>query len=154
MPFLDVMKSILHLEPPKPSMEIIVIGGADSLHGLPQGFFNVETASGKKSLGYNSPPSMMMLPDQFLVDPATGDRLVRQTLVGGGELQTFDCGETVVDRGKRITLDKPRSELPTVKLNYRRNAHTALGHSIIETDADDCEVGWSGAPPSSGVQLR
>jgi hypothetical protein len=127
MPFLDVVKSILNLEPPKPSLALITVNGADELHELPRGFFNVETASGKKSLGYN-----------------------------GATFYCFDVGETVVD-DKRITLDKPRSELPTVKLDYRgQGSNVVGGHSIIETDTFDSgeTVSWSGMPPSGGVQLR
>lgn len=125
MPFLDVMKSILKLEPPKPTLQLVIVTGADNLAELPKGFFNVETASGKKSLGYN-----------------------------GINFLSWDVGETVVD-GKRITLDKPRAELPTVKLDYRfQSQNTINGHAVIETDADDFEVGWDGAPPSSGVQWR
>jgi hypothetical protein len=125
MPFLDVMKSVLNLEPPKPTTRLVVISGADNLHELPRGFFNVECASGRKSLGYN------------------------------GGFYCFDVGETVVD-GKRVTLDKPRSELPTVKLDFRSSSvQTVMGRSVIETDAEDYDpVSWEGDQPSSGVQYR
>ena len=88
MPFLDVVKSILNLEPPKPTMALITVNSF-SPEELPLGFFNVITRSGKKSLGYR------------------------------GGFVTYDCGKTVVD-GKRVTLDKPLEELPTVKLDYGR----------------------------------
>jgi hypothetical protein len=126
MPFLDTMKSILNLAPPKPSTPLVVVSSFDP-DELPQGFFNVETASGKKSLGWN------------------------------GSFVTYDCGETVVDGARRVTLDKKRDELPTVKLDYRgQGANVVNGHSIIETDSFDNDetVSWAGAPPSSGVSWR
>jgi hypothetical protein len=59
----------------------------------------------------------------------------------------------VVD-GKRVTLDKPLEELPTVKLDYGRS-DVAGGFRVIETPDDSSgEVNWAGAPPSSGVQWR
>jgi hypothetical protein len=122
----------------------VVINSANNLRELPEGFFNVVTASGKKSLGYNSPPMEMMLPDIHGV--------IRKALVDAGGFRTFDCGETVVVRGKRVTLDKKRDELPTVKLEYKSDN---TGRRFIETDADDYEpVSWGGEPPSSGVQWR
>jgi hypothetical protein len=124
MPFLDVVKSILNLEPPKPTLKLVVVNSSDNYEELPFGFFNVETASGRKSLGYR------------------------------GGFVCFDVGETVVD-GKRVTLDKKRDELPTVKLDYRsQSTNVVNGHSIVEIDTDRGEVSWTGAPPSSGVQLR
>ena len=125
MSFIDVASSILNLEPPKPTLQLVVIASAENLHELPKGFFNVETASGKKSLGWN------------------------------GTFYCYEVGETVNDYGKRITLDKPRSELPTVKLDFRRDSQTVMGHGVIETDAEDYDpVSWAGDPPSSGVQWR
>lgn len=124
MAFLDVARSILNLEPPKPTMKLVTVNSAENLHELPRGFFNVECASGRKSLGYN------------------------------GSFYCFDVGETVVD-GKRITLDKPREELPTVKLDFRRDSQTVMGRSVIEVDADDYDpVSWAGDQPPSGVQYR
>ncbi len=125
MPFLDVLKSILNIEPPKPPIQLVTVSGFDPSE-LPLGFFNVVTASGRKSLGWN------------------------------GSFVSYDVGETVVD-GKRITLDKKRDELPTVKLDYRsQSSNTVNGRTVIETDSmeSDGEVSWCGAPPSSGVQLR
>lgn len=126
MPFLDVVKSILNLEPPKPTVALITLQSF-SPEDLPKGFFNVETASGAKSLGYK------------------------------GSFVTYDCGETVVDGARRVTLDKKRDELPTVKLDYRgQGANVVNGHSIIETDSfeNDETVSWSGSPQSSGVIWR
>jgi hypothetical protein len=94
---------------------------------LPKGFFNVITSTGKITLGYN-----------------------------GATITSYDVGETVND-GKLAKLDKPRSELPTVKLPYgSRNSSEFKGHTIIEVDAteNDGGVSWAGSPPSSGVQYR
>jgi hypothetical protein len=63
----------------------------------------------------------------------------------------------VVDGARRITLDKKRDELPTVKLDYRSQGSNAVnGRSVIDTEQweNDGEVSWTGVPPSSGVQLR
>jgi hypothetical protein len=126
MPFLDTMKSILNLEPPKPTLKLVTINSAENLHELPLGFFNVECASGRKSLGYN------------------------------GSFYCFDVGETVVD-GKRITLDKPRAELPTVKLDFtKRDSSIVAGCTVIDTDSIDSDgtVLWDGMPPLDGVPWR
>jgi hypothetical protein len=125
MPFLDVMKSILNLDPPKPTMELITVRSF-APDELPEGFFNVVTASGKKSLGYR------------------------------GGFVSWDVGETVVDGAKRLTLDKPRSDLPTVKLEFGQS-NVAGGFKVIDTDTldtDNSEVNWAGAPPASGVTWR
>jgi hypothetical protein len=125
MPFLDVVKSILNLEPPKPTMALITVNSF-SPEELPLGFFNVITRSGKKSLGYR------------------------------GGFVTYDCGTTVVDGAKRITLDKPLEDLPTVKLDYGRS-NAAGGFRVVETDSPDDttgDVNWVGTPPSPGVLLR
>ena len=79
----------------------------------------------------------------------------RKSLGYRGGFVTYDCGTTVVD-GKRVTLDKPLEELPTVKLDYGRS-NVAGGFRVIETDSPDDttgEVNWVGAPPSPGVLLR
>lgn len=117
MSFMDTVKNILNIEPPSPTLQLVVINSADNLAELPRGFFNVIAKSGRKSLGYN------------------------------GSWWSFDVGETVVD-GMRITLDKPRLELPTVKLDFRsQNAQTVMGHAVIEVDAGDCDVEWDGKKP-------
>jgi hypothetical protein len=118
MPFLDTVKSILQLEPPKPTMKLITMTGGADYAELPQGFFNVEGASGRKTLGFNCP--------SFLC---------------------WEVGETVVVGRDRVTLDKPRSELPTVRLNFRNQTDEIGGHGIIDTDtldASDGTVGYSG----------
>jgi hypothetical protein len=122
MSFIELAKSILHLEPPKPSMALITVSSF-SPEELPLGFFNVITRSGKKSLGYK------------------------------GSFVTYDCGTTVVD-GKRVTLDKPLEELPTVKLDYGRS-DVAGAFRVIETPDDSSgEVNWTGSAPASGVTWR
>jgi hypothetical protein len=111
---------------PQPT-QFIVIDGANNYNEVPRGFFNVETASGRKSLGYRGNTGLF-----------------------------WEVGETVND-GKRVTLDKPREELPTVKLNFtKRDSSTVAGCSVIDTDSIDSDgsVEWCGDPPSSGVQWR
>ncbi len=108
--------------------KIVTVTSGANYAELPKGFFNVETASGKKSLGYN------------------------------GSFFCFDCGLTVVDGAQRITLDKPRSALPLVKLNFV--AQQAAGtvrvgsHTVVDTeslDQFDGHVQWDGAPMREGV---
>ncbi|MGB6477161.1 MAG: hypothetical protein WBF04_24165 [Candidatus Sulfotelmatobacter sp.] len=126
MPFLDTMKTLLNLAPPRPKMGIISINSF-SPEDLPKGFFRVRTVSGKETLGYS------------------------------GGFVTYDCGATVVDGAKRLTLDKPLADLPLVELNYRNpNSNVINGTAVIETDSmeSDGEVSWSGAPPSPGVTWR
>jgi hypothetical protein len=111
---------------PQPT-QFIVIDGANNYNEVPRGFFNVETASGRKSLGYRGSTGLF-----------------------------WEVGETVND-GKRVTLDKPREELPTVKLNFtKRDSSTVAGCTVIDTDSIDSDgsVEWCGDPPSSGVQWR
>jgi len=124
MPFLDVVKSILNLEPPRPTTKLIVVNSSANYADLPTGFFRVRTVSGRETLGYN------------------------------GSFLAWEVGETVVDGARRVTLSVPRAELPLVELDFRQNTQTVMGHSVIETDTDDCDVNWCGAPPSSAVQLR
>ena len=45
MPFLDLVKSILNLEPPKPTLQLVTVNSSDNYSELPFGFFNVEAAS-------------------------------------------------------------------------------------------------------------
>ena len=125
MPFLDVVRNILNLEPPKPATRLVVVSSSANYSELPTGFFRVRAASGRETLGYN------------------------------GSFLAWEVGETVVDGAKRVTLDKSRAELPLVELNFRSQcSETVMGHSFIETDTDGGEVSWGGMPPSSGVQLR
>jgi hypothetical protein len=125
MPFLDVVKNILNLEPPKPALKLVVVNSFANHSELPTGFFRVRTVSGRETLGYN------------------------------GSFLAWEVGETVVDGAKRVTLSIPRAELPLVELDYRsQGSNVVKGHSIVETDTDGGDVNWTGAPPSSGVQLR
>ncbi len=107
--------------------KVITINSAANYEGLPKGFFNVQTASGKKYLGYN-----------------------------GGFL-AWSVGAVVVDGGKRIAAPENREELPTVILNFTRpqqGVQHVAGHSIIETDAldgDNSTVIWEGKEPPSGI---
>jgi hypothetical protein len=119
------IKTLFDREPPRPKMGLISISSFDP-EEMPLGFFNVETASGRKSLGYR------------------------------GGFSSYDVGETVVDGGKRITLDKKREELPTVKLPYGQH-QSAGGHTVLDTESlesNDGEVSWDGAQQLDGVQWR
>ena len=110
---------------------IIVVSGTNDYTELPQGFFRVETASGKKSLGFNC-PSMLC----------------------------WQVGTTVVVGRERITLDKPLDELPLVKLNFSKQEQGVqrVGSTgIIDTDVldeNDGTVGWDGTPAQDVVAYR
>ena len=106
---------------------IITVSGSGDYSELPQGFFRVEAASGKTSLGYNCPA--------FLC---------------------WDVGPTVVVGRERITLSVPREELPLVRLNFKQQTAgvTQVGSTgIIDTDAldNDGSVEWAGSPQRDGV---
>jgi hypothetical protein len=73
------------------------VHGALDHNNLPNGFFNVETISGKKTLGFRG---------------LTGTY--------------FDCGTVVVDGAERHALSIPRDQLPTVKLDYGRQQSDRL----------------------------
>lgn len=111
---------------PEP-MQFIVISGAENYNEVPWGFFNVETASGRKSLGFRGNTGLW-----------------------------WEVGETVND-GKRVTLDKKREELPTVKLNFtRRGSSSVAGCTVIDTDSIDSDgcVEWCGDPPATSIGYR
>ncbi len=113
MSVLDVVKSILR--PQATALKAIDVSGSVNYAELPLGFFRVETASGKKSLGYSCPT-----------------------------LLSWDVGTTVVVGGNRITLDVPQEQLPLVRLNFQSQAagvQQVGGHSIIDTERLD---GWDG----------
>jgi hypothetical protein len=128
MPFLDVLKDAFNFALPAPAKKIITINSGANYAELPQGFFRVETRSGKQTLGYN-----------------------------GGFL-SWDAGETVVDGGFRITLNTPRADLPLVKLNFSKQRLDGVqqvgGRSIVDTDVldDDGAIAWAGAAPRDGVE--
>jgi hypothetical protein len=125
MSIVDTIKSFI--APPEPALKVISVNSASNYEELPQGFFQVVTASGKKSLGYN------------------------------GSFLAWEVGATVVDGGRRITLDVPREQLPIVNLNFQRQTdgvQVVGGHSFIDTDALESfsgEVAWEGAKPPTGV---
>jgi hypothetical protein len=123
---MSLFDEVKNLLKPEPLPETqFIVISSFNPEELPLGFFNVVTAAGKTSLGYH------------------------------GGFVTYDCGETVVDGAKRVTLDKKREELPTVKLDYNRRG--VGDYTIITTDSlesNDGSVTWDGAPPSSGVQWR
>lgn len=125
MSFINSVKSLLRTEP---QATVITITSTDDYSEAPVGFFNVETASGTKSLGYK------------------------------GSFLCWNCGTTVVDGSRRVTLDVPRESLPTVKLDFQRATEGVQhigGASIIETDAldgDTSTVAWAGTPYRDGVE--
>jgi hypothetical protein len=127
MPFLDTMKSILKLDAPRPTAQLVVVSGANNHNEVPFGFFNVLCASGRTSLGFRGNTGLF-----------------------------WDVGETVND-GKRVTLDKPRAELPTVKLDFRsNNTQAVMGCTVIDTDSIDSDgsVEWCGDPPATSIGYR
>ena len=71
MSFIDTFKEVFNLAPPSPTTKLITINSAVDYAELPRGFFRVETASGRETLGYKGP--------SFL---------------------SWEVGETVVGRGK------------------------------------------------------
>jgi hypothetical protein len=120
MSLLNSVKSIFKVE----EAPFIVVAGTMNYGEIPLGFFRVETASGKESLGYKG---------------ATG-------------WLSWDCGETVVDGGSRVTLSVPRDSLPLVKLNFKSaSAGQEIGGlRVIDTDT----LGWDGVPTYDGGQFR
>ncbi len=127
MSIISTLKSFLAPSASSTTFAPITITSAVDYEGLPKGFFNVETMSGKKSLGYN-----------------------------GGFL-SWRVGSVVVDGGKRIAAPENRAELPTVVLNFQRPQCDGVQHvagcSVIDTDAldgNDGTVVWDGSPSSVG----
>lgn len=102
-------------------------GEASVYDNLPSGFFIVETANGKQSLGY--------------YDPQT-------------KHHEWPVGTTVVVGGRRITLD-PDANLPTVKLAFMREqpgVTRVSNRRLLDTDSMDWdgEVKWDGGKPNDG----
>ena len=119
----ETIKSIFR---PQVETAIITINSPVNYAELPQGFFRVETASGRRTLGYNC--------STFLC---------------------WDCGTTVVVGRDRVTLGTSPDELPLVKLNLRsqtNGVHDVNGRGVIDTDLfdeNDGSVSWDGATPNS-----
>jgi hypothetical protein len=82
----------------------------------------------------------------------------KESLGYRGGFLAWRVGETVVDGGSRVTLSVPRSELPTVVLNFQKPAPDGVqrvaGCSVVDTDTldGDTAVTWAGQQPRSGVQ--
>ena len=107
---LENLKSFFQ---PKPrSTTFVEVSSALDLNNLPNGFFNVETASGKKTLGFRG---------------LTGT--------------SFNVGSTVVDGAERHSLSIPRDQLPTVKLNFSSQqsdgVQTVRGRNLLDTSELD-----------------
>jgi len=106
-----------------PAKQSIIVSSPSNYEDLPQGFFTCETACGRTTLGYN------------------------------GSFVAWECGTTVVDGGKRITLDVPRESLPVVKLNFTRQTQGFQhigGNTVVDTtmlDGDPEPVSWEGTSP-------
>jgi hypothetical protein len=117
---------------PTPPLKVISITSSVNYAEVPQGFFRVEAASGKSSLGYNCPV--------FLC---------------------WDVGPTVVVGRERVTLSVPREELPLVKLNFKSPAagvQQVGSAGVIDTDSldgVDGSVGYDGvnAPRGDGFDF-
>jgi hypothetical protein len=130
--FSKLKASILRTEPQPTAVRVISVTGSNDYAELPQGFFRVEAASGKTSLGYNCPA--------FLC---------------------WDVGPTVVVGRERITLAVPREELPLVKLNFRSptaGMQQVGSMGIVDTDSldgNDGSVGYDGvnAPRRDGFDF-
>jgi hypothetical protein len=125
--FSKLKASILRTEPLPTAVRVISVAGPHDYTELPQGFFRVETASGKASLGYNCPA--------FL---------------------SWNVGTTVVVGHERITLSVPREELPLVRLNFKQPTYGVqqVGSvGILDTDNIDHDgsVEWAGSPQRDGV---
>lgn len=119
--------SVLRPAPQPTTIRVVSVDGPTDYAELPQGFFRVETASGKASLGYNCPA--------FLC---------------------WDVGTTVVVGRERITLSVPREELPLVKLKFKQPTYGVqqVGSvGILDTDNIDHDgsVVWAGSPQPDGV---
>ncbi len=115
------------LAPPSPALRVITITSPVDYSEAPAGFFNVECASGKKSLGYR------------------------------GSFLAWEVGEHVRDGAVLVHLTVPRSELPTVKLAFQKPTDGGSSHiggcTVLDTDSleeDNSTVQWDGTPPSSG----
>jgi hypothetical protein len=128
MTLIDTLKDVFNLAPPRPEVKIFNVTSASHYEGLPDGFFRVETASGETSLGYK-----------------------------GVNALSWNVGTTVVDGSKRVTLTVPRSDLPLVKLDFRRQEagiHHHGGMRMIDTDSLeewDGTVGYGDEKMREGV---
>jgi hypothetical protein len=117
---LENLKSFFQ---PKPrSTTFVEVSGAIDLNNLPNGFFNVITASGKSTLGFRG---------------LTGT--------------SFNVGSTVVDGAERHSLSIPRDQLPTVKLNFQSQqsdgTQTVRGVKLMDTsDLDEFDGNFQYTP--------
>jgi len=118
MSLLNSVKSIFR------NQSIINYTGGTNYEELPLGFFRVETATNKESLGYRNTTGWL----------------------------SWNCGETVVDGDNRVTLSVPRESLPLVRLNFRgQSAGTVVGDQrIIDTD----DLSWNGEVEYDGGRIR
>jgi hypothetical protein len=128
MSFFNSVKSMLQ-PPSQASPSITFITGVDSYGELPQGFFRVQSASGKESLGYN------------------------------GSFLCWDCGNTVVDGKRiTLAVPRESLPVVRLNFSKRTEGVQQVGSgTIIETDSlepDNGAVVWDDLKPSDGVGWR
>jgi hypothetical protein len=122
----EKLTSLFAPSAPSTTFATITVNSALDYENIPMGFFRVVTASGAESRGYR------------------------------GSFLNFRVGRIVTDGAQCHTCEAPLSELPTVRLAFRKpqNATTTIGgNTVIDTDSldGDSAVTWNGTEPQSGV---
>jgi hypothetical protein len=106
----------------------ITVTGTDNYGELPEGFFRVEAASGRKSLGYK------------------------------GSFVSFDCGNTVVDGQRiTLTVPRESLPVVKLNFSKPTEGVQLVGsHSVVDTDTLERDNGvvWDGARPADGPVWR
>jgi hypothetical protein len=128
MSFFRSVKNMLQPQQ-RSAVSFITVTSTDNYGELPQGFFRVEAASGRKSLGYK------------------------------GSFVSFDCGNTVVDGERiTLTVPRESLPVVKLNFARQTEGVQQVGsHSVVDTDALDGDNGavvWDGAKPSDGVGWR
>jgi hypothetical protein len=94
------------------AVKFVTVESAVNYDKIPMGFFNVETARGRKTLGFRD-----------------------------ANLTSFDCRSPVWTGSKTETLSVPRETLPTVKLNFPDNrldgVQTIKGRNLMDISSFD-----------------
>ena len=129
MSFFSSIKGMLQQQRSAVSSFVTVKGTADYSE-LPQGFFRVEFASGRKALGYK------------------------------GSFISFDCGNTVVDGERiTLTVPRETLPVVKLNFSKPTPGvlQQVGGASVVDTDAldgDNGDVVWDGARPADGPVWR
>ena len=129
MSFFSSVKNMLR-PPSQATPAITFITGVESYGELPQGFFRVEFASGRKALGYK------------------------------GSFISFDCGNTVVDGERiTLTVPRETLPVVKLNFSKPTPGvlQQVGGASVVDTDAldgDNGDVVWDGARPADGPVWR